>query len=97
MQLSEKEAGIIAGMVAEAGPFLSRRRRWIIRQLRVKALTEKVLVTMASSATEYRSYKDVPRCVEHDISGLAALGLVQIRGGKLHARTMVDMEAAPQP
>jgi hypothetical protein len=90
MQLSEKEAEVIAGMVAEAGPFLSRRRRWILRQLRVKTLTQHTLTTMASSAAEYRDYKDIPRCVDHDIDSLFSLGMIREGNGKLHPTDQVN-------
>ncbi len=71
-------------MVAKAGPYISRRQRWIMRQLRVKALTEKALAVMAALAVEYCKYKDVPRCVRHDIDRLTSLGLVR-EHGKVHA------------
>jgi hypothetical protein len=93
LQPSAQQAAILAGMVAAAGPYVSRRQRWILRQIRLKPVTEKALATMASSAAEYRSYKDVPRCVQHDIARLTALGLVQIRGGMVHA----GVEAPPEP
>src|SRR6266403_1661401 len=59
-QLSAQQAEILARMVAKAGPYISRRQRWIMRQLRVKALTEKALAVMAALAVEYCKYKDVP-------------------------------------
>src|SRR5258705_4035534 len=71
-------------MVAKAGPYISRRQRWIMRQLRVKALTEKALAVMAALAVEYCKYKDVPPCVRHDIDRLTSLGLVR-EDGKVHA------------
>jgi len=51
---------------------------------RVKPLTEKALAAMAALAVEYRTYKDVPRCVRHDIDRLTSLGLVR-EHGKVHA------------
>ena len=60
-QLSPQEVEIIAHMVAEAGPYISRCQRWIMRQLRIKPLTVKALAAVAASAVEYRDYKDVPR------------------------------------
>jgi hypothetical protein len=56
-----------------------------MRQLRIEPLTEKALTTMASSAAEYRGYKDVTRCVRHDIDKLLSLGIVREHNGKVHA------------
>ena len=80
--LLAQESEFLARMVAEAGPYISRRRRWIMRQLRVKPLTENALATMALSAVEYRDYKYVPRCVRSDLAGLVSLGLVHEHGGQ---------------
>ena len=85
LQPSAQEAEILARMVADAGPYISRRQRWIMRQLRIKPLTVKALAAMATSAAEYRDYKDVPRCVAHDIARLESRGLVRQHGGKVQA------------
>ncbi len=52
---------------------------------RVKPLTEKALAAMAALAVEYRTYKDVPRCVRYDIDRLTSLGFVREHGGKVLA------------
>jgi hypothetical protein len=83
-EVVEQEAEILQRMIAAAGPYLSRRQRWIMRQLRVKPLTEKALAAVAALAVEYRKYKDVPRCVRHDINRLTSLGLVR-EHGTVHA------------
>ena len=82
---SPRQADVLAAMIAAAGPYLSRRRRWIIRQLRIKPLTEKALTAMAAGAPEYRDLKLVDRAVANDVDGLVVLGLVIKQGGKVHA------------
>jgi hypothetical protein len=64
-----------------------RRRltRKLLRRSRVKPLMEKALAAMAALAVEYRTYKDVPRCVRHDIDRLTSLGFVREHAGKVLA------------
>jgi hypothetical protein len=84
VELQACEAEAIAVMVAEAGPYMSRRQRWILRQLRIKPLAETALTKLAAKALAYRDYKHPDRCVRHDIAKLTERGLVQARGGKIH-------------
>jgi hypothetical protein len=83
--VSAHEAAILQRMIAEAGPFLSRRQRWIMRQIKIKPHTEEQLATMAASAPEYRELKLKDRAVHNDIVGLIALGLVREHGSKVQA------------
>jgi hypothetical protein len=64
-ELSDRESEILQRMIAEAGPFLSRRCRWIMRQIRVKPMTAEELETMAISAPEYRDLKQIGRTIHH--------------------------------
>ena len=50
-------------MIADAGPFLSSCRRWIMRALKVKPMTVEELATMAISAPEYRDLKQIDRAI----------------------------------
>jgi repressor of nif and glnA expression len=60
--------------------------RKLLRRSLVKPLTEKALAAMAAAlAVEYRTYKDVPRCVRYDIDRLTSLGFVREHGGKVLA------------
>jgi predicted alpha/beta hydrolase len=81
---SAHQAAILAGIVAEAGPYLSRRCRWVMRQLREQPMAEVKLAKAAAAAVEFRGYKDVPRCLQNDLARLTTLALVQIRGGRFH-------------
>jgi hypothetical protein len=82
-QLSAQEAEILQRMITAEGPYISRRRRWIMRMIRIKPMTEKALVTMAASAPEYRDLKQIERAVQNDIRGLLSLGMASKQGGKV--------------
>jgi hypothetical protein len=75
------QAATLDRMIADAGPYLSRRERWILRQLKAKPMSQSALVKLASKAAEFRGYKHPDRCVANDIGKLAARGLIQARGG----------------
>ena len=77
-RLSEREAKIIADMVAKAGPFLNRRRRWIMRHRKSGAtMGELDLIKLASSAEPYRNCHQIDRCVRNDLANLRKLSLIQ--------------------
>lgn len=82
-----REAEILTTMIVAAGPYLSPRLRWIMRHVRTKPMTTAALVKLATAAKEYRDYKHVDRCVEHDIGKLEELGLVRRHGAKVVAVT----------
>src|SRR5260370_14870470 len=50
LQPSAQDAEILSRMVADAGPYISRRHRCIMRQLRIKPLTVKALAAPAGLA-----------------------------------------------
>jgi len=64
------QAAMLDRMIADAGPYLSRRERWILRHIRVEPMHESKLVKLAADAAEYRPYKQVPKCVSHDVAKL---------------------------
>jgi len=74
------QAATLDRMIADAGPYLSRRQRWILRNLRSKPISQAALVKLASKAAEFRGYKQPDRCIANDIGKLAARGLIQARG-----------------
>jgi hypothetical protein len=78
IELTPDQAVILAGMVAAAGPYLTKRQRWIMRQVKLKPCSESKLVNTAPKAPEYRAYKDPARCVRHDIAKLLELGMITI-------------------
>jgi hypothetical protein len=78
VQLSAQQIDIITRMVAAAGPYLSRRQRWVVRQLKAKpTMSQSALVKLASKAAEFRQYKHVDRCVANDIAKLVARNLIR--------------------
>jgi hypothetical protein len=81
------QVAILDRMIAAAGPYISRRERWILRQLNVKPTSESSLVKLASKAAEYREYKHPDRCVGHDIGKLVARSLIRCCAGGAYSVT----------
>jgi hypothetical protein len=75
-----EQAATLDRMIAEAGPYLSRRERWVLRHLRSTPRSESELVRLASKAAEFREYKHPDRCVANDIGKLVERNLIQTRG-----------------
>ena len=84
---SAREMMILSDMIAAAGPYLSRRRRWVMRQVRNEPRSESSLIDTARHAAEYRTYKGIPACVRNDLRALVELGLVRELDGKIVAIT----------
>jgi hypothetical protein len=82
-------------MVDNAGPYLTRRQRWVMRQLREQPRREESLIKEAKSAVEYRQYKGIAACVGNDIRKLIEVGLVRKQNKKIEAVTE-DVQAAHQ-
>jgi hypothetical protein len=76
-----EQAVVLARMIDEAGAFISRRQRWILRQLTARPLYEAKLVTRAADAAEYRDLKYVDRGVAHDLRKLVELGRIKVSVG----------------
>jgi hypothetical protein len=84
IELTPAQAGTLARMIADAGEYLSRRHRWILRQLRSRPMQQQTLSKLAADAQEYRPYKQIPKCVAHDLAKLAERGLIRHRDGGCH-------------
>ena len=62
----------------KAGPFLNRRRRWIMRPRKSGAtMGELDRIKLASSAEPYRNCHQIDRCVRNDLANLRKLSLIQ--------------------
>ncbi len=61
-QLTGPQDALMARMIADAGPFISRRQRWIFRQIQTRPLSETKLVAKAADAAEYRDLKHIGLC-----------------------------------
>jgi hypothetical protein len=85
-QPTAREAAIIARLVAEAGPYISRRQRWIMRLIREKPRAENVVMGEAMKAAEYSDLKRIPQAVGNDLRGLLELGLIEFINGKYQCR-----------
>jgi hypothetical protein len=81
---TQQQATVLDRMIADAGEYLSRRERWVLRQLKAKPMSESGLVKLATKAAEFRGYKHPGRCVANDIGKLAARNLIQARGGLVY-------------
>jgi hypothetical protein len=79
-----EQAAALDQMVADAGEFLTRRQRWILRHLRAKPMSESALAKLANKAAEFREYKHPDRCLANDIGKLAELNLIQTLGGLVY-------------
>jgi hypothetical protein len=90
---SAREAMVIEQMIAEAGPFLNRRQRWVMRKVRLAPLTKAKLAEMAAHAVEYTGLKRFDIATRNDVIELIRLGLIAERDGLLHP---VDSGKAPQ-
>ena len=75
------QAAVLDRMIAEAGPFLSRRERWVLRHVKAKPTCIKTLARLAKGTPEYRPYKNVARCVANDVARMVERGLIQVREG----------------
>jgi hypothetical protein len=75
------QAAVLDLMIAEAGPFLSRRERWVLRQVKAKPTCMETLARLAKGTPEYRPYKDVGRCVANDVARMVERGLIQMSRG----------------
>jgi hypothetical protein len=75
------QAAVLDQMIAAAGEFVSRRQRWILRQLKENPTSESALVKLAIKAPEFCEYKHPDRCVANDIGKLVERNLIQTRGG----------------
>jgi hypothetical protein len=80
-QLTGPQDAIMQRLIANAGPYLSRRQRWIMRQVKAKPMPVSALAELAASAAEYRGYKRPDRCVAHDIAKLVESGMLQTHAG----------------
>jgi hypothetical protein len=81
-QLTGPQDALIAQMIRDAGPFLPKRQRWIMRQLADgRQRLESALAKMAESAVEFREYKRPAQCVRNDLYELQELGLIESRDG----------------
>lgn len=78
-ELTAQQAEAIKRMVAEAGPYLSSRRRWIMRQINSGCHDEGLLIERAKSAAPFRHCTYVDRCVRNDLATLARDGLIMSR------------------
>ena len=74
------QAATLSQMIADAGPYLSRRERWVLRQVRAGHSTQSKLVKLAAGAAEYRGMKRVDLCVANDLAKLVEHGLIRGRG-----------------
>jgi hypothetical protein len=84
--MTEPQHALIAQMIAEAGPYLTRRERWVLRQIRAGGSTGlEALTSLAKESVEYRSFKDVARCVANDVAKMVERGLIR--------KTVMDGEA----
>jgi len=91
-----EQSRVLARMFAAAGPHLSRRQRWIMRQLRERPIRpESELAELATSADQYAGYSKPERCIRHDLEKLSELGLVSVRGGLVEAVSRAPSTAAP--
>jgi hypothetical protein len=78
-ELTRPQAAIMAQLIATAGPYLSRRERWVMRHIKAEPMCAEALAKLAKGSVEFRGYKDLARCIENDIRKLAQRGLIQLR------------------
>jgi hypothetical protein len=78
--LTGPEHAIMDRLVADAGEYLTRRQRWIMRQLRTRpGISQSALAELAAKAPEFRGFKRPDLCIGHDIAKLVEMGLVKTR------------------
>lgn len=85
--VTQHEAEIIARMTAQAGPFLSQRLRWVMREIKVAPMSESDLASKAKSTNHYREYKRLDLRVRRDLDKLEELGLVRRNGALVAPRS----------
>jgi hypothetical protein len=78
---TQAQAEVLNLMISDAGPYMNRRQRWVLRQVKAKPTCVEVLAVLAAKADEYRDYKHTERCVANDLAKLVELGLIQTREG----------------
>jgi hypothetical protein len=83
--LNSHQLPILGKMITEAGPFLSKRERWVMRQLRGGPMPGAELVKLAADAVEYREHKRLDICIARDVAKLVERGMVQVRDGLVSA------------
>jgi hypothetical protein len=81
LEPTPEQDAILARLVDQVGPFVSRRQRWILRQIQTRPLYESKLVTKAAGAAEYRDLKHVDRGVAHDLKKLVEIGRIKVSVG----------------
>jgi hypothetical protein len=79
--ITNQQAMVLDQMISDAGPYLNRRQRWVLRQVKAKPTCGEVLAVLAAKAAEYRDYKHPERCVANDVAKLVERGLIQTRDG----------------
>lgn len=77
-QMTASQAAILARMIEQAGPFLSRRERWVVRQVKAKPTCIEALAQLAKGALEYRGLKRLEIAIGHDVQKLLERGLIKI-------------------
>jgi hypothetical protein len=75
------QAALMDQLIAESGPFLPKRERWVLRQVKAKPTSIEVLARMAKGAPEYWGLKRLEVCISHDVNKLVERGLVQMHDG----------------
>ena len=80
-EMTPAQATVFERMIANAGPYLSRRERWVLWQVKAKPTCVEALARLAKGTAEYRSYKDLARCVGNDVARLVERGLIKTHVG----------------
>jgi hypothetical protein len=97
--MTPQQAATLERLVAEAGPYLSKRCRWLLRLLRKGPGTVEGIYNMALDAVEYSDLQRVGRGLQNDMRRLIDLGLVEVVGDEFHAvgsGARSPREATPQ-
>jgi hypothetical protein len=89
------QAATLDRMIADAGPFLSRRERWVLRHVKAKPTCIEALARLAKGAAEYRPYKDVARCVANDVARMVERGLIRMRDDVIDGAAEAGRPSAP--
>jgi hypothetical protein len=85
-ELSARQAQTIDSMIVAAGPYLTQRERWLMKQLSNSPdATDEQLAALAIDAHAYRFCRDFRRCVGNDVRKLTAMGLIERRSERQHA------------